>query len=263
MKDILCTTDLTPVSDNALRHALGLAERMGSKVTLLHVLGRKERNPEGHAQAEAAMDAQIARSQGTGRVARLLQEGDYVDRIAEETAKDHAFMVVGTHGPHGLRQNLFGANILKLVRRSAIPSLVVQEKSPMRPVLERIILPVAGHSTIGKLIDAVCLLARAHAAEVHVFQLMRPNEQPSDELLANKLTMLQRLQEENIRHVEANEPFTEFSVGFAGPTITYANKVGAGAIAIMAHASDEYRYIADAEKERLLTNDAFIPVLCA
>ncbi|MEO8590929.1 MAG: universal stress protein [Flavobacteriales bacterium] len=263
MKDILCATDLSPVSDNALRHALNLAERIGSNVTLLHVLGRKDRTAERQAQAEAAMDQQTASTQGAGRVVRLILEGDFVERIAEETAKEHAFMVVGTHGPHGLRQNLFGADILKLVRRSQIPCLVVQEESLVSPVLERIVLPVAGHATIGKLLDAVCALARAHAAEVHVFQLMRPNEQPSDELLANKLIMLQRLREEGIRHVEANEPFTEFSVGFAVATIKYASKVGAGLIAVMAHASDEYRYIADAEKERLLTNDALIPVLCA
>ncbi|HNR56109.1 MAG TPA: hypothetical protein PKJ19_13145, partial [Flavobacteriales bacterium] len=59
------------------------------------------------------------------------------------------------------------------------------------------------------------------------------------------------------------EPSTSFSIGFAQATIDYAEKVGAGALAIMAHASDEYRYIADAEKERMLTNTPRIPVLCA
>ena len=263
MKDILCATDFSPVSDNALRHALALAERMGSKVTLLHVLGRKERTEEQRAKASAAMAQQIGNMGSADHVTPLLLEGEFIDRIAEETAKDHAFMVSGTHGPQGLRQNLFGADILKLVRRSSIPTLVVQANSPVRPTLDKIVLPVAAHATVGKLVDAVCALARAHASEVHVFQLMRPNEQPSDELLANKVMMLNRLQEEKIRHVEANEPFVEFSVGFAIATIKYASRIEAGAIAIMAHASEEYRYIADAEKERLLTNDALIPVLCA
>jgi len=31
----------------------------------------------------------------------------------------------------------------------------------------------------------------------------------------------------------------------------------------MAKASDEFRYIADAEKERILANEARIPVICA
>jgi hypothetical protein len=74
--------------------------------------------------------------------------------------------------------------------------------------------------------------------------------------------MLQRLEREGLRHLEVNEPSTVFSIGFAEPTIRYAEKVGAGCIAIMSHASDEYRYMADAEKERMLTNAAKIPVLC-
>ena len=43
MKDLLCTTDLTPASDAALRKALALADRMGTRVSLLHVLGKAER----------------------------------------------------------------------------------------------------------------------------------------------------------------------------------------------------------------------------
>jgi hypothetical protein len=126
----------------------------------------------------------------------------------------------------------------------------------------RIVMPVAGHSDISHMLDAVCMLARLYASEVHVYQLIRPNEQPSEELLSNKLVMLERLQREGIRHVEVNEPSTLFSIGFAEPTIRYAEKIGAGCIAIMSHASDEYRYMADAEKERMLTNSANIPVLC-
>jgi hypothetical protein len=54
-----------------------------------------------------------------------------------------------------------------------------------------------------------------------------------------------------------------FSMGFAEQTIRYAQEIGAGCIAIMAKASAEYSYIADAEKERMLANEARVPVLCA
>jgi hypothetical protein len=121
---------------------------------------------------------------------------------------------------------------------------------------------VAAHSDIGRLLDVVVALATVFAADVHVYQLVRPGESPSDELLANKLRMLERLQKENLRYEEVNEPSTTFSIGFAEATIKYAERVGAGAIAIMSHASEEYRYIADAEKERILTNAPRIPVLC-
>jgi len=260
--DILCTHDLTPVSDTALAYAVRLAERMDSRVTLLHVI-RSGLSTEERQTLTSTLERAIAQAEGQERVRVVLNEGRFMQRITEESAKEHALAILGTHGPHGLRQNLFGADILKLVRSLGTPSVVVQKDSNVEDRLDRIVLPVAAHAKIDRLLDAVCMLARLHTSEVHVYQLMRPNESPSDELLKNKLHMLQRLQTEGIRHLEANVPSDTFSVGFAGPTIQYAQRIGAGCIAIMVHASDEYRYIADAEKERLLTNDAFIPVLCA
>ena len=261
-KDILCATDLTPTSDHAVRAAVLLAGRINAQITMLHVLMKQERSSEGKDQVLETMRAQAAKADGTGRIAFKLLEGDFMKRIAEETANDHSLMVLGTHGPRGLRQSLFGADILKLVRSSAIPSLVVQDGTDTEHLLERIVLPVAAHADIDRLLDLVCALAKAFASEVHLYQLMRPMEQPSDELLANKLKMLERMRQEGIRYVEVNEPSTAFSIGFAEPTIRYAQRIGAGCIAIMSRASDEYRYIADAEKERLLANDASIPVLC-
>ncbi|MBL7980712.1 MAG: universal stress protein [Flavobacteriales bacterium] len=260
--DILCATDLTTVSNTALNYALGLAEHASTQVSLLHVLGRGERDAQAREVVTGRMNEQVAEANGQDRTRILLIEGDLAEVIAKESVQDHSYMVVGTHGPHGLRQTLFGADILKMVRRSAVPTLVVQERSPVDNSMGRIVMPVAGHSNIGRMLDAVCMLAKLYASEVHVYQLMRPNEQPSDELLENKLAMLQRLEREGIRHLEVNEPSTVFSIGFAEPTIRYAEKIGAGCIAIMSHASDEYRYMADAEKERLLTNASNIPVLC-
>jgi len=260
MADLLCTTDLTAASTVAIQHAMALGDRLGARVSLLHVVGKEERRSvdEVRKSIEQTVDAL-----GGAAVQLLMPEGDFMEEIVAESARGHRLLVMGTHGAHGLRQKLFGADILKLVRKAATPCFVVQEGSPVDRELCRIVLPVAGHQDIGRLLDAVCLLARACAAEVHVFQLMRPGEAPSDVLLANKVRMFERLEEEGIRQVEANEPMNSFSMGFAKATIDYAQRIGAGCIAIMAHASDEYRYIADAEKERILSNPAAIPVLCA
>lgn len=261
MHDLLCTTDLTPASVTAMRHALALGDRLGARLSLLHVLGRNERDEAAKARVTQAIQAELDQA-GASQARVLLPDGDFKEEIIAESGRGHLLLVMGTHGPHGLRQSLFGADILKLVRKAAVPSYVVQAESPTDKELARIVLPVAGHQDIKRLMDAVCMLAQAFSAEVHVFQLMRPGESPSDALLTNKLRMMERLQQEGIRYVEANEPSTGFSVGFAKATVEYASRVDAGAIAIMAHASDEYRYIADAEKERILANEARIPVLC-
>ncbi len=259
MNDILFPNDLTPASATALHFAAAVAEKLDASITLLHVVDKEPRAADMLHQAAAL----VGNESGGRQVREVLRAGDPLKQIAEESAHGHAFMVCATHGPKGLRQSLLGADILKLVRRSAVPTLVVQAHSPLPVSLKRIVMPVAAHDDVDKLIDAVCRLARVCGATVEVFQVMRPGDQPSEHLLTNKVHMLKRLSEEGIAHEEVNEPSTVFSTGFAEQTIRHAKAAGAGCIAIMARASDDHRWIADAEKERLLTNEPGIPVLCA
>lgn len=262
MNNILCPTDLSETSSKGVHYAELLAERLGSSVSLLHVIGKKELTEEGRTKAKARMEEQ--RSQITRSPAVVhFREGDFISEITDESRKGHDLMVCATHGLRGLRQSLFGADILKLVRHVQIPSMVVQAKSPEQNDFQVIVLPVAAHPDIDSLLAAVTLLAKAFGGTVHIFQLVRPGESPSDELLRNKLRMAEWLKNGGVAVKIVDEPSTVFSVGFSWPTIEYAKRVGAGCIAIMSVASDEYRYIADAEKERLLTNEPGIPVLCA
>ncbi len=263
MNDILCPTDFTPAASSAQRYATVIAAASNSSVTLLHVLDKHHHESDALANASAQMGTAADKLLRTVKVNEVFREGDPLKQIIAESGKNHALMVVGTHGPKGLRQSLLGADILKLVRHVAVPSLVVQAESPAEPMMERILLPVAGHQDISGLMNAVSLLARTFRSEVHVFQIIRPGEQPSEQLVKNKAMMLERLKEDRIARVEANVPTTVFSAGFAEQTIRYAEEIGAGCMAIMAKASDDYRWIADAEKERLLTNAPCIPVLCA
>ncbi|MBK8338794.1 MAG: universal stress protein [Flavobacteriales bacterium] len=262
MSDILCPTDLSDLGRTALAHARQLADRTSSSVTLLHVRDSSERKGARAEEVEALLNTDAAGASGAAQVNIKLRDGNFLKEIQQESREGHTLMVAGTHGPRGLRQTIFGADILKLVRNIAIPSWIMQAASPVSFV-ERLVMPVAGHSDITGLLKATVMLARAFGSEVHVFQLMRPGESPSDRLLQNKLRMLQHLAEQGVTHVEANEPSAVYSIGFAEQTIQYARKVHAQGIAVMATASDDYRYIADAEKERLLMNDAALPVLCS
>jgi nucleotide-binding universal stress UspA family protein len=258
MNDILCPTDLTPASGTALHYAAAMGAKLNASITLLHVVDKEPRTVEVLHQAAALVGTESGR-----QVREVMRAGDPLKQIAEESAHGHAYMVCATHGPKGLRQSLLGADILKLVRRSAVPTLVVQAHSPLPVNMRRIVMPVAAHAEVDHLIDAVIHLARTCGATVEVFQVMRPGDQPSEHLLNNKVHMLHRLAAEGIAHQEVNEPSKVFSAGFAEQTIRHAHAAGADCIAIMARASDDHRWIADAEKERLLTNEHGIPVLCA
>lgn len=260
MNNILCPTDLSETSSKGIAFAELLAARLGGSVSLLHVADKQELKDGDAVQAELeGQRAQVTKAPATAS----LHEGEFMEEIAEAGSTGHVLMVCATHGPRGLKQSLFGAQILKLVRKVQIPSLVVQKNSPLNNGFGIIVMPVAGHADISQLLDGVCLLAKAFGSTVHIYQQDRAGETPSRELLDNKARMQARLAAEGIPCELVEEPSRSFSVGFAGATIAYAERVGAGCIAIMSVASEEYRYIADAEKERLLANEPGIPVLCA
>ncbi|MBV6404399.1 MAG: universal stress protein [Flavobacteriales bacterium] len=262
MRDLLCPVDMTELAGTALAHAVRLARASTASVTLLHVRDKHEREGPVGDQVQAEMEALVKRQGDGAPVRTLYRDGNFMKEIAAEAATGHAMMVAGTHGPRGLRQNLLGADILKLVRHVRLPSWVMQVHSAARRV-ERLVVPVSGHERIDGLLDAITGLARLDDTEVHVYQVMRPNEGASERLQANKQRMLRHLVQTGIRTVEVNEPSTVFSVGFAEQTLRYAERVDAHGLAFIVDASDEYRYIADAEKERLIANKYDIPVLCA
>lgn len=262
MNTVLCPSDLSETSMTGVAYAELVAHRLGGAVTLLHLLDKHEKRDDGGSLVKDELEEQ-RRSVSSVPVEAYVREGDFMKGIAEESGNGHVLMVCATHGSRGLRQSLFGPDIIKLVRKVAIPSLVVHKNSAPAPDFGTIVLPVAGHADISGLLDAVCLLAGNFGSTVHIYQQIRPGEQASEALVRNKQLMVERLQAKGISFLEVEEPSHGFSVGFSQPTIAYAKKVGAGCIAIMSVASEEYRYIADAEKERLLTNEAGIPVLCA
>lgn len=262
MSNILCPTDLSETSKMGVTYAELLAKRLHGSISLLHVMDNKEQKGDGAAKAKVDLEG-MRSSVSQAPVAVHMREGEFMHEITEESLHGHVLMACATHGIRGLRQSLFGPDILKLVRKVGIPSLVVQKNSPATNDFRTIVMPVAAHSEIGMLLDAVCLLARSFGSTVHIYQLIRPGEEASEELERNKVLMKERLAAEGIPFELVQEPSHTFSLGFSQPTIDYAQRVGAGCIAIMSIASEEYRYIADAEKERLLTNEPGIPVLCA
>ncbi|MEO5584145.1 MAG: universal stress protein, partial [Flavobacteriales bacterium] len=192
MNDILCPTDLSETSLKGVHYADLLAERSGGTVSLLHVMGKKDLTEEGRSKAKSGMEQQRARITRSPAVIHF-REGDFISEIADECKKGHRLMVCATHGLRGLRQSLFGADILKLVRHVEVPSLVVQAKSPEQNDFAVIVMPVAGHPDIEHLLNGVALLAKTFGSTVHIYQLVRPGESPSHELLTNKSRMVEWL----------------------------------------------------------------------
>src|SRR5690606_33547167 len=129
MNNVLYPTDLSETAQRGMAYAEHMAARFIGSVSLLHVLDKHAAKGKGAQQAKEVLEAHRAMLD-LAPVDVLLREGEFMQEIAEESKSGHVLMVCSTHGPRGLKQSLFGANILKLVRKVAIPTLVVQKHSP-------------------------------------------------------------------------------------------------------------------------------------
>lgn len=258
--NILVPTDFTEATEKALEQAEALAVAGAGKIDLLHVL--TDKSNESYAKTKLDL---IARQVSEKNLIcnALIKSGSVLDTIAN-TAKEgkYDFVVAGTHGAQGIRQNLFGADILRLVRNSSCPAIVVQKETVIKPGFKKILLPVGSHLGYFELTKTTAHIAKAFDAEVSLFRIERGEEMPK--------TMVENLdfskKHFDLNGVKWNEVVIEpsvYSFGYAKQTLLYASENGYDLIGIMPHSSAEHSYFANADKERVLTNEYAISVLCS
>ena len=142
LRHILVATDFSPISITALRHALGIAKRCHSAVTLLHVI---DGSFFGITAPDAiAVDTECALRDGEELIAQLEREGmvqglklDFTAKVgpAGETVLDAIgekqadLLVLGTHGRSGLRKLVLGSVAEKAFREAPCPVLTVGPKA--------------------------------------------------------------------------------------------------------------------------------------
>jgi nucleotide-binding universal stress UspA family protein len=150
---IVCATDLTVFSEEAVRHAVALARQLDAPLVLLHVV-----EPAYYARAmfapftaadqefltgiarreqEAAMrlmNEQVAKLNPPGhdaaKVETMVRRGvpsDVVAEVCKEVGAD--LLVVGTHARTGVRHAILGSIAERLVRTAPCQVLVVRGKT--------------------------------------------------------------------------------------------------------------------------------------
>jgi nucleotide-binding universal stress UspA family protein len=140
-KSILVASDCGHPASSALDWTVGFAHALGARILVVHVYGlplvglpdatlmvNAETAARLSNEAQAALDAEVARVQGRGVViAGILREGDPRDEVPALAASEGVdLIVVGSHGRRGVARALLGSVAEDLVRRSSIPVLVVR-----------------------------------------------------------------------------------------------------------------------------------------
>ena len=136
---ILCPVDFSEPSERALEYALGLAERHGAEVDVVHVFQFPTFAVEDGA-LELPLFLQENLSQAAARTARTVRprkgrrgvqdhrpsaRGRALCEIME-AAKGRDLIVMATHGRTGLSRLLLGSVAERVVRGSEVPVLTIR-----------------------------------------------------------------------------------------------------------------------------------------
>jgi hypothetical protein len=229
---------------------------------LFHV---SDGNPASAAELKERLKREAERISLEGGIAcePLILEGGVVDTIVQTVCeKDYDLMVIGTHGASGIRQKLFGTDILKLVARVPIPILVVQEDSKLAETFHKIVVPVSSHHHFREAVGSILLLAGLFDVEIHLYSIHKQGFEWTSQMLANIEEATREFEQRNIRMVRIKEEQNDSSLGYARQTLKYAHSIGADAVWMISVASEEHYYMAKAYKEAMLLNEFRIPVLC-
>jgi len=140
---MLAPTDFSPNSDRAANYAIQLAQRLGAKLTLLHVVPEPsaldypmegipaEEIEERKKEAERRMAVQLERAklqyQEVDSVQRsALHPRDEIISVARELSAD--LLIISTHGYTGWKHFLFGSDAEKIFEHASCPTLVVRSQ---------------------------------------------------------------------------------------------------------------------------------------
>jgi nucleotide-binding universal stress UspA family protein len=269
-KSILIPVDFTTASDQAISQSIAIARKAKLSLLMLHILTKDTYNSFEKSGKDIfnpgkklkELSEKISEQEGISCEYEVVP-GDIFHNIpAIANREENHIMIIGTHGIQGFKQKLLGADILKIVRKTAIPSLIVQDQCVYRD-FNPVVFPVGGHDAFHSLIEATAMMAGLFGSEVHIYSVNRQGDDGSQKLRENILLTEKIFSEKNITFKRVREDSTLFSVGFAKQTLQYANKVQAGLISIMSVKTEEHYYFAQADKESIINNEFGIPVLCA
>lgn len=261
MYKIVALIDFTPTTEVVVDFTKKIALQKKAEVVLLTIVPKS--GAEAVAEGKQKLQVYLDLLKGAGVVASAeVGEGSFFSVVGVCVDKLQASLaIIGTHGKKGIKQNLLGANILKLVQLLHLPCLVVQDDSEYpEGGFKNVLFPIAAHSRFEMKINQTCELL-ADDGKVNLYAIhktdtlepqLRQNIKISEELFKERKTAYGIITEEA----------TLYSVGFSRQSLDYMGKHDIDMVSIMSQVSNLNSFFGKADKENIILNNKCIPVLC-
>ena len=268
-KTIVVGIDFSDCSVNALEHAISIAQKARSGITMVwvnHLDYSKEIFATEPKQLIKEVEERFEelikkyKSQLHGRpLDYIISKGKVYKEICNAAEELDAFMVViGTHGSSGFEEFWIGSNANRVVSSSKRPVITIRGGIDVGRDLKRIVMPFDSTKETRQKLPITALLARYFNSEVHIVGLFTSTLDDIRYRIRNYVAQAEDYFKENnvncvITYLEADN--------ISETTLNYAKKINANLITITTEQETELSNLWLGPYAAQMVNHSPIPVL--
>jgi len=259
-KIIVVPWDFTHVAAHALEHAVKISRMTGNDICLLHIVDPGIK-PKVYAEKSASLKLAIEENSKkfNAPITYHITKGSIFTAIAEfVNEKEASLVVMGTHGMKGM-QKLTGSWALKVIVKSKVPFIVVQDPPADQERYHNIVFPVDFRGENKQKIKMAIFMGKYFESKIHMLVTVN-----TDRILIKKTNVnvnyaIKYLIQNNIEY-----EIHEITRGnFAEQTIDFAQKINADLIVIMTTKNITVAdYVMGASEQYMIANSSKIPICC-
>jgi len=259
-KMIVVPWDFTPVAECALKHAAKISRMTHADICLLHIVDKI--TTDGGVKAK-----QVSLNTITTEASRVygltfkyhVMRGTIFKQIAEfVNDREASLVVMGTHGMQGM-QKYTGSWALKVIAKSKVPFIVVQEDPADQERYHDIVFPIDFRQEEKEKLSMAIFMGKYFDTKVHILKATRKDEGLLKKVNLNINHSIRMLLQNNIEY-DIQEVASD---KMAEETIEYALKINADLILIMTTKDITFAdYVFGAKEQFIIANSSKIPVCC-
>jgi nucleotide-binding universal stress UspA family protein len=259
-KLIVVPWDFTPVAGHALAHAVKISKMVGNEISLLHIIDEGVSEAiEGEKKILLNHVADENSKKYGMPIGAHIEKGSIFNAIAAfANDKDANLVVMGTHGMKGM-QKLTGSWALKVIVKSKVPFIVVQEPPSDLERFHNIVFPVDFRNENKEKIKMAIFMGKYFESKIRFLVTKTTDKNILKKTNININFAIKYLIQNNIEYDISEVP----KGNFAQQTIDYAQKINADLILIMTTKNiTGLDYVMGASEQYIIANSSGIPVCC-
>ena len=240
-KTIVTGIDFSDCSINALEHAITIARRAKSKITMVWVnhldyskeifsVEPKDLLDEVKKRFEELVEKYEPQLAGQ-KMEYVIRKGKVYKEICSVAEEQDAFLIIiGTHGSSGFEEFWIGSNANRLVSASKKPVITIRGGVDVSKDLKIIVMPFDSTKETRQKLPMTALLAKYFHSEVHILGLFTTSQDDIRFRIRNYVSQAEDYFKQN--KIKYKVVFLEAD-SISETTINYAKKVNANLISIM------------------------------